>query len=90
MPNFAALRAAVFPSSTKNLRGGADIRPPVGAQVKKCPTLPRATCGGWQERMVYCIVLYFILRTLHSNSGFYGSASQGIRENHLYNTPHHL
>ena len=28
MPNFAALRAAVFPLSTKNLRGGADIRPP--------------------------------------------------------------
>ena len=20
--------------------------------LKKCPTLPRATCGGWQERMV--------------------------------------
>ena len=34
MPNFAALRAAVFPLSTKNLRGGADIRPPVGARVK--------------------------------------------------------
>ena len=32
MPNFAALRAAVFPLSTKNLRG-ADIRPPVGARV---------------------------------------------------------
>ena len=28
MPNFAALRAAVFPLSTKNLRGAADIRPP--------------------------------------------------------------
>ena len=27
MPNFAALRAVVFPLSTKNLRG-ADIRPP--------------------------------------------------------------
>ena len=37
MPNFAALRAAVFQLSTKNLRG-ADIRPPpVGARVKeKC------------------------------------------------------
>ena len=33
MPNFAALRAEVFPLSTKNLRGGADIRPPVGARV---------------------------------------------------------
>ena len=33
MPNFVALRAAVFPLSTKNLRG-ADIRPPVGARVK--------------------------------------------------------
>ena len=33
MPNFAALRAAVFQLSTKNLRG-ADIRPPpVGARV---------------------------------------------------------
>ena len=32
MQNFAALRAAVFPLSTKNLRG-ADIRPPVGARV---------------------------------------------------------
>ena len=20
--------------------------------LKKCPTLPRTTCGGWQERMV--------------------------------------
>ena len=28
VPNFAALRAAVFPLSAKNLRGGADIRPP--------------------------------------------------------------
>ena len=34
MPNFAALRAAVFPFPTKNLRGGgADIRPLVGARV---------------------------------------------------------
>ena len=34
MPNFVALRAAVFPLSTKNLRG-ADIRPPpVGARFK--------------------------------------------------------
>ena len=32
MPNFAALRAAVFQLSTKTLRG--DIRPPVGAWVK--------------------------------------------------------
>ena len=28
IPNFAALRAAVFPLFAKNLRGGADIRPP--------------------------------------------------------------
>ena len=27
MPIFEALRAAVFPLFTKNLRGGADIRP---------------------------------------------------------------
>ena len=33
-PNFAALRAEDFPLSTKNLRGGTDIRPPVGARVK--------------------------------------------------------
>ena len=32
MHNFAVLRAALFPLSTKNLRG-ADIRPPVGARV---------------------------------------------------------
>ena len=24
----------------------------VNPLLKKCPTLPRATCGGWQERMV--------------------------------------
>ena len=28
MPNFAALRAAVFPLSTKNLRGGGYLPPP--------------------------------------------------------------
>ena len=39
IPNFAALRAAVFPLSAKNLRGGADIRPPVGARVKSLRTL---------------------------------------------------
>ena len=33
MPNFAALRAAVFPLSTKNLRGGGYPPPPVGARV---------------------------------------------------------
>ena len=35
MPNFAALRAAVFPIFTKKLQG-VDIRrpPPVGARVK--------------------------------------------------------
>ena len=33
MPNFAALRAAVFLLFTKNLLG-ADIRSPVGARVK--------------------------------------------------------
>ena len=34
MPNFAALRAAVFPLSTKNLRGGGSgYPPPVGARV---------------------------------------------------------
>ena len=33
MPNFAALRSAVFPLSTKNLRGGG-YPPPVGARVK--------------------------------------------------------
>ena len=40
MPNFAALRAAVFPLSTKNLRG-ADIRPPpVGARdISRVPLL---------------------------------------------------
>ena len=32
MPNFAALRAAVFQLSTKNLRGGG-YPPPVGARV---------------------------------------------------------
>ena len=33
MPNFAALRAAVFPVSTKNLQG-ADIRPPSVRGIK--------------------------------------------------------
>ena len=32
MPNFTALRAAVFPLSTKNLRGGG-YPPPVGARA---------------------------------------------------------
>ena len=35
MSNFAALRAAVFPLSTKNFRGGGRLSaPPVGARVK--------------------------------------------------------
>ena len=34
MANLAALRAAVFSLSAKNLRGGADNRPPVRARVK--------------------------------------------------------
>ena len=40
MPNFAALRAAVFLLSTKNLRGGG-YPPPVGARVN-----PRPVGGG--------------------------------------------
>ena len=35
MANLAALRAAVFSLSAKNLRGGGvEINPPVGARVK--------------------------------------------------------
>ena len=34
MANLAALRAAVFSLSPKNLRGGGDIRPPGRARVK--------------------------------------------------------
>ena len=34
MPNFAALRAAVFPLSTKTSGGGGGYPPPVGARVK--------------------------------------------------------
>ena len=33
IPNFAALRAAVFPLSAKNLRGGRISAPPLGARV---------------------------------------------------------
>ena len=57
MPNFAALRAAVFPLSTKNLRG-ADIRPPLSARVnvlanwdiffcERC-----STCSAYESRVV--------------------------------------
>ena len=34
IPNFAALRAAVFSLFAKNLRGGGYPPPPVGARVK--------------------------------------------------------
>ena len=45
MQNFEALRAGVFPLSTKNLRG-ADIRPPVGARVNYQPL---EASSGWYE-----------------------------------------
>ena len=44
MPNFAALRAAVFPLSTKNLRGGG-YPPPVGARVN-FSILPQSSVSG--------------------------------------------
>ena len=49
MPDFAALRAAVFPLSTKNLRGEGRISapPPVGARVKIGITQERRVHNLW-------------------------------------------
>ena len=58
MPNFAALRAAVFPLSTKNLRGGGGYSPPVGARVKLAIRRGRTYSGAalphFSLHHVYC------------------------------------
>ena len=74
MPNFAALRAAVFSLSTKNVRG-ADIRPPpVGARVKGrlrnkgyaavCTHLEREATARSEESIA--ILILAIRRTLEA------------------------
>ena len=50
MSNFAALRAAVFPLSTKNLRGGRISTPPVGARVNAAPGILGNSNSGWSDK----------------------------------------
>ena len=45
IPNYAALHAAVFPLSAKNLRGWADIRPPPSVRGLSFATFLAEVCA---------------------------------------------